>query len=274
MNEFAAQRLSRRSFAAVAGTGAVAFASMQQAGAQEGSGPGGNLPASQGLTVSGNGRATGEVDSGVMQLLVRYGGTAPQMKGGADYSMGMNVPTPDEDALTPIVNALIEGGIEADAILISVGSGSMYGMFGVGVSIVGAGLNVEQIGNLATISELVSAAALEADLAIDQFGVAYSTADCQGVSDAAYQTAADDARLQAEALARVLGIELGQIVGVNASAPWSAYARYDGTGTGCQAIFEPEDALTNYLPAWMPGVEPAFALTVMISLTFAIVTES
>jgi hypothetical protein len=279
-NEFAAKRLTRRGFAAMAGAAAVAVAgqhivSAQQAGGEgAGSGPGYGLSGgAAGITVTGNGRATAEVESGVLQLLVRFGPESEAMMnsaGSGGYYGGVNVPAPDEDALTNVVNALIEAGIPEDQVLTSIGSSSLYGMFGAGVSVVAAGLDAEAVSNLGDIVEAATAAGRETDLAFDQVGVVFATSDCDAVSDDAYLAAIEDGRVQAEAVARALGVELGDLVGVSASMPWSAYSRYDGggSGNGCAAPFELEDAFRNYFQSYMPGTDPVFALSVSITMTF------
>ena len=135
-NESATPRLSRRGFAAMAGAAAMALtghqiASAQQAGGQAaGSGPGFSLEGGTGITVTGNGRATSEVESGVLQFLVRLGPEAAASKGGAgggEYYGGTDIPAPDEDALTNVVNALVEAGIPADQVLTWIGTGRERG---------------------------------------------------------------------------------------------------------------------------------------------------
>ena len=278
-NESATPRLSRRGFAAMAGAAAMALtghqiASAQQAGGQAaGSGPGFSLEGGTGITVTGNGRATAEVESGVLQFLVRLGPEAAASKGGAgggEYYGGTDIPAPDEDALTNVVNALVEAGIPADQVLTWIGTSGVYGMFGPGVSVVAAGLDAVAVGNLEEIVRAATEAGRETDLSFDQVGVVFATGDCDSVSDAAYLAAIEDGRVQAEAVARALGVELGDLVGVSANTPWSAYSRYDGggSGNGCAAAFEIEDAFSNYFQSYMPGTDPVFALSVTVTLTF------
>jgi hypothetical protein len=278
--EFATPRLTRRGLAAMAGAAAFTLAGQrvataQQAGAEgAGSGPGFGLQGGTGITVTGNGRATAPVESGVLQLLVRLGPEAAMSKGGAggtEYYGGGNIPAPTDDDLTNVVNALVEAGIPADQVRTMIGSSSLYGMFGMGVSVVAAGLDAETVANLGDIVNAATEAGRETDLTFDQVGVVFATSDCASVSDDAYVAAVEDGRLQADAVARALGVELGELVGVSAQTPWSAYSRYDGggTGIGCAAPYKIEDAFTNYFQSFMPGTEPLFSLTVSVTLTFA-----
>src|SRR5690606_24494979 len=122
---------TRRGFAAMAGGAAVALTgqrlatAQQQAGGQ-GSGPGmGMMTTASGITVTGNGRATAEVEAGILQFLVRYSQDSPVLSGAMSEGMyGMDTPAPDEDALTNVVNALIDAGVPEDQIATSIGSGS------------------------------------------------------------------------------------------------------------------------------------------------------
>jgi hypothetical protein len=275
-NQNAAPRLSRRSLAVGGGIAAISLAGWRGVSAQQAGSSQGQLQPSAngaGITVTGNGRATADVDSAILQFLVRYSIEAAQAQGsagGSGYYGGTEIPAPDDDALTNVINAIVDAGVPREQIVTAIGSNALYGMFGPGVSVIGAQLDIEQIPELNELVANVTEAGKATDLSFDQAGVVFSTADCDAVSDAAYLAAIEDGRIQAEAVARALGAELGELVGVTAFTPWSAYTRYDGggSGNGCSTAFELFDALTNYFPSYVPGAEPTFALSVSVSLTF------
>lgn len=227
---------------------------------------------SNGIVVSGSGRATGDVTGGILQLLIRYSPSAPQLSqssaGGESY-YSASVAAPDEDALTAVVNALIDGGIDREQIITHIGSSAMYGLFGSGVSVVGALLDETTVAALGEIVPNVIDAAESTNLQFDQIGAAYFAADCAAVSDAALEAAITDARAQAQALAAALGVELGELTGASANPPYSPYGGYEG-GSGCAAVFELEDAIRNYFPPYIAGVEPEFSMSASVTLTFDI----
>ena len=278
---FAMQRLNRRTLAAVAGSAAIALAGWQGVAAQQagaGSQGFGAAANADGITVTGSGVAEGEVERGLLQFLVRYGPGSTQSQGsagGSEYYYGSNVPAPDEDALANVVNAIVDGGVDRERILIAEGSESVYGMFGPGVSVVAAELDAAAIATMEDMIENATAAGIETELSFDQVGVIFYAVDCDSVSDAAYLAAIEDGRVQAESVARALGVELGELTGVTAYTPWSAYSNYSGggAGNGCSQSIELESALTTYFPSFVPGVEPTFSLTVSVSLTFAFASE-
>ncbi|MCC6705352.1 MAG: SIMPL domain-containing protein [Thermomicrobiales bacterium] len=280
--EIAAPRLSRRYLAAVAGSTALALAGWERVSARQQAGDAAGQVAADpmpGITVTGSGRASAPADRGILQLLVRYGPASPAIKSSSEsasgYYGGSDIPAPDDDALSNVVNSLVDNGIDRERILTVIGSSTMYGLFGPGVSVIAAELDAELAAGLEDIVETAVEAAKATDLSFDQAGVVFSAESCQDVSDAAYLDAIEDGRAQADAIALALGVQVGELIGVTANAPWSSYTRYDGggVGNGCGAPFELEDGLTSYFPSFNPGAEPEFSLTVSLVLTFVIAEE-
>ena len=274
----ALEPLNRRRLAMLAGAAAFGLAGWSQVSAQQaGDASGMAAPEnSDGITVTGNGLAEGDVDRAILQFLVRYGPEAAQSKGGAEsYYYGGDLSAPDEDALANMINALVDGGIDRAQIAVAVGSKTLYGMFGPGVSVLAAEVGADLLPDLTSIVENVAAAGRDTELSFDQVGAAFIPADCDSISDAAYLAAVEDGRVQAEAVARALGVELGELTGVTAYAPWSMYGPYSGvgTGSGCAAPIELEDALTTWLSSFVPGADPVYSLTVSVVLTFAFGSE-
>lgn len=281
--EQGSNRLSRRrALAMAAGSAGIAALSLtatkpsasaqasQQAGA--GSMYYGGAQAVDGIVVSGTGQGTGEVAAAILQYMLRYGPEAPQMsQGSAGGGYMESVPAPDEDALSNVVSALVEAGIDEANIRTFIGSSSMYGMFGPGVSVVAALVDdAALLEELEAIVKAGSDAAADTNLQIDQVGAVFHAADCETVSDDALAAAVADAQAQAENLASALGIELGPMTGATASPPYSPYSGYDASGSGCASVIDLDDAGRVYFPPFIPGTEPEFTMTVSVSLTFAL----
>lgn len=276
-------RLSRRrALAMAAGSAGVAALSLaatkpsasaqaaQQAGA--GSMYYGGAQGVEGIVVSGTGQGTGEVTAAILQYMLRYGPEAPQIsQGSAGGGYMESIPAPDEDALANVVEALVEAGVDEANIRTFIGSSSMYGMFGPGVSIVAALIDdAALIDELEAIVTAGSDAAAETNLQIDQVGAVFHAADCEAVSDDAMAAAVADAQAQADNLAAALSVELGPMTGATSSPPYSPYGGYDASGSGCANVIDLDDAGRVYFPPFVPGTEPEFTMTVSVTLTFAL----
>ncbi|CAN5451084.1 hypothetical protein BH09CHL1_BH09CHL1_09290 [soil metagenome] len=272
----------RRALATTAAAaGAVALGSTARVSAAAGPGDqagGGFVSGGQmveGIVVTGNGQASAEVSSAVIQYLVRYASDAPQL---TDASMstemgyyGGSYPAPDADSMAHIVEALVEAGIPSAQVKAFPGSDSMYGAFGSGVSVVAA--SIDDAALLATLGDILEAgadAAKETKLQIDSIGAIYATDDCESVNDEALAAAVADANTQAVALAKANGVELGELVGATASPSYSPYSGYGGVGGACQDAPTLEEAATIYFPTFMAGAEPEFTITASVTLTFAL----
>jgi hypothetical protein len=212
------------------------------------------------------------VTGAVIQYMLRYGPEAPQVSQGAAAGGYMEpVPAPDEDALAKVIEALVEAGVDEANIRTFVGSNSMYGMFGPGVSIVAA--LIDDTALFEDLDAIVNAgadAAAETNLQLDQAGAAFTAADCEAVSDDALAAAVADAQTQAENLAAAVGVTLGDMVGATSTPPFSPFTGYDGAGSGCASLLDLDDAGRFYFPPYVPGTEPVFTMTASVTLTFAI----
>jgi len=262
--------------AAAAGLVGTKAASAQAAGQQaSGAGAGGYWGGGQGvegIVVSGTGQGTGDVTGGIIQYLLRYGPEAPQVSQGAAAGGYMSpVPAPDEDALSKVVSALVEAGVDEANVRTFIGSNTMYGMFGPGVSVVAA--LIDDTALLESLDDIVTAgtdAAADTNLQIDQVGAIFQAEDCETVTDDALAAAVADAQVQADNLAAALGVTLGDMVGATSTPPYSPYSGYDAGGSGCANLPELDDAGRIYFPPYVPGATPEFTMTVSVTLTFAL----
>ncbi|MGH2549311.1 MAG: SIMPL domain-containing protein [Thermomicrobiales bacterium] len=272
----------RRALATAAGAaGAVAIGSVASVSAA--AGPDGRAAGEfvsggqmvEGIVVTGNGQASAEVSSAIVQYLIRYAADAPQL---TDASMstdtgyyGGSYPAPDADSMAHVVEALVDAGIPSAQVKTFPGSDSMYGAFGSGVSVVAA--SIDDAALLATLGDILEAgadAAKETKLQIDSIGAIYATDDCESVNDEALAAAVADANAQGAALANANGVELGDLVGATSSPSYSPYSGYGGAGGACQEAPTLEAAGITYFPSYMAGSEPEFTITASVTLTFAL----
>jgi uncharacterized protein YggE len=271
----------RRALATAAGAaGAVAIGAAGASAAAQGGDAGAGFAyggqMTEGIVVTGSGTASAGVTAALVQYLLRYGPDAPQIMEATPEEMSKgyysgSYPAPDEDAMAHVVEALTGAGIPEANVKTFPGSDTMYGLFGAGVSVVAASIDDPDL--LASLGDILSAGAdavAETNLAIDQIGAIYSTDDCEAVNDDALAAAAADANTQAAALAKALGVELGDLVGATSSPSYSPYSGYSGGSGACAPAPTLDDAAATYFPAFIAGATPEFTITASITLTFAL----
>lgn len=271
----------RRALATAAGAagvvaiGSVANASAAAQAGEQGAGFAYGGQMTEGIVVNGTGTASAEVSAALVQYLLRYGPDAPQMtEASPEMSKsyyGSAYPAPDADSLAHVVETLVGAGIPEASVKTFPGSDTMYGPFGAGVSVVAASIHDAAL--LAELGDILSAgadAAGEINLQIDQIGAIYSAADCESVNDEALAAAVADANTQAAALAKALGVELGEMVGATSSPSYGPYSGYGGGSGACAPAPTLEDAGSIYFPTFIAGSEPEFSITASITLTFAL----
>lgn len=282
-----ARRLTRRralvTAAGAAAAGIALSANTRPAGAQASGGYGDGLMASSqaidGIVVNGVGSASAPATSAVIQYMLRYDPNLPIPEGAATPAPGMGAggyaggsyPAPDEAALAPVAEALVNAGVPDDKVEIFPGAGIGSGPFGPGTAVVAALIDESALlGDLNAIVAAGSTAATEAGLAIDQVGAVFNTDSCGDLSDQALAAAIANARAQAETLATALGVTLGDLDGATMQPSYSAYSGYMPGATGCDGIPSLENAGTAYFPMYTATADPQFSITANVTLSFAL----
>jgi hypothetical protein len=267
--------------AGAAAAGIALTASANQVGAQgsggNGSGPGGSNQSIDGIVVNGTGSAAAPATSAVVQYILRYdpnlsvpeSAATPAPGMGAGGYAGGSYPAPDETALAPVAEALVNAGVPDDKVKIFPGAGVGSGPFGPGTAVVAASIEDSALlGDLNAIVGAGSSAATDAGLAIDQVGAVFNTDACNDLNDQALAAAISNARAQADTLAKALGVTLGDLDGATMQPSYSAYSGYIAGATGCDGIPTLENAGTVYFPIYTATSEPQFSLTANVTLSF------
>lgn len=281
-----ARRLTRRraivTAAGAAAAGIALTTGAHQAGAQAAgsfaSGPGGSNQAIDGIVVNGTGSASAPATSAVIQYILRYDPNQPIPEAAASPDAGMgaggysgNYPAPDESALAPVAEALVNAGVPEDKVEVFPGAGVGSGPFGPGTAVVAASIEESALlGDLNAIVTAGSTAATETGLSIDQVGAVFNTGACNDLNDEALAAAIANARAQAETLAKALGVTLGDLDGATMQPSYSAYSGYMPGATGCDSIPALENAGTVYFPMYTATSNPQFSLTASVTLSFAL----
>jgi uncharacterized protein YggE len=270
------RRFSRR--LAVLGPLAVAGAMILGSGATTAhEGETGTPQASGGgpsIAVVGTGEASAPAEGVVLQIVVRRnevgmaGDATPAVKAFAAGPTG----TPLTEAeVQPVVDALVAAGIPAETIEVVIAPAAPFtGAFGPGSAQILTSGDETVVARLGEIVPPAIEAALAANLLVDQAGVGYTVTDCVAVETAALRDAVENGQAQAEQLAEVLGVQLGELT---LASRQPTYGTYGSPGGG--ACTEPltVDAIKEgavYLAPFNADVEPEFEVYATVSLTYAI----
>jgi hypothetical protein len=233
-----------------------------------------------GITVTGYGEASAPAEKGTLQLLLSrgdyYGGPPPQPRPG-------DVPGAEEKRLAePVVQALVDKGVAATAVTVVVspvlGSSVAYGPGGPAVARIDVALDKPELSTLTDLVASASVAAANESLVIGLAGAGYEVADCDALDVAARQAAITDARDRAGRQAKLLGVQLGEVV-ASSDVPATADATINYFGVsvpqnGCAppapSVALNGPGLTVTVPTFDSTTEPEVELYARVSLTFAI----
>lgn len=222
------------------------------------------VPADQpSVVVQGNGMAAAPADSAQMQILVRAGDMAASPDMGKEGVVGP--PTVTTEQVQPVVDAIVAGGMPAEAVEVVVSPG-FGGMFGPGTAQVLVTFTADQLGLMTDVATAATTAVQDAGLFFDSVNASYAVADCAPLLREARQAAVDDARTRAEALAEALGLTLGSIVLAN------EVPNYAAPLSGCTPPSPGMDVSGKgtYLPAFDPSLPAEVQVYTQLNLAYAI----
>jgi hypothetical protein len=119
------------------------------------------------------------------------------------------------------------------------------------------------------IANAVTKAGTEQGLTFDQVGVAYIVDDCAALDREAISKAAQNAREQADLMAEVLGLTVGDIVGVQRQPSYGAYGGGSSTDA-CGSVPTVESATEQYFPGFNPDGEAKYEIYENLIVTYAL----
>ena len=161
------------------------------------------------IVAAGYGRATAPAERATIQFLIgQTYGMVPGDTGPSDEP-GTRL----ETVLAPVTGAIERAGVEADAIRIVASPIMQNGneCYGPVCNTTRLDVVVDQPTgeSVAQVIRAAAAAAQEENIAIHDVGVAYEVGDCAPLQRQARERATQDARVQAQQQAEVLGLKLG-----------------------------------------------------------------
>lgn len=189
-----------------------------------------------GVTVQGYGSATADADSAIIEFyfggMIYYEDKPIAEPGvGSDGSTGSVppdiAPSPNaepitEEALQPVIDALVGAGVSRDNIeFVDPGYYDPY------YSSATLRATLDNVDGVDAAVAAATAATLDG-ISLQSSNVTYTISDCSALEQAAMEAAVEDAADRGQLLATALGVELGGITG---AADYSYYG-YGGTGCG------------------------------------------
>jgi uncharacterized protein YggE len=218
--------------------------------------------------------------SSVVEATPAAGGVAepapPMAEPGAVPVPGaVMVPRVTEERVQPMVDAMVEAGVDNDRIEVAISPSSAVGVGG-NAALITATVASPTTEVVETIVNAASEAAIGNGLAIFETGALYSLADCAAPKREARTQAIANAREQAAELAELLGVELGEMLqasdyGQGAYNPFALAGAEGCTSAGDSfgsSVFAGGIGLT--IPQFNPA-QPAEARVVSaVSMVFAI----
>lgn len=224
---FAMAALAMLAEALNSGGGTVYLAEIQPS-----TGGGASVPS---LAVVGYGSASAPAEYATIQFLFSnqenfYGG--PINNSGSGDDSGATPEPVEEQASTPIVDAMVAAGAPEDGVSLVVSQSFTSSRYGPPDALWFRLDIVLPAPELEVVTAIVNAAgrAGAADgFRMVQSGVAYGVADCSPLRSAAWENAVADARARAVTQADLLGVEIGDLLVSNETAVGSAQAVVDAS---------------------------------------------
>lgn len=180
----------------------------------------------------------------------------------------------------PIVTALIDAGVPEDEIDVIVGPflAEVGISFGPAIAMIVVVVNDPKSEQLGDLVDTATAAASNERLVVGRTSAVYAVEDCVPLEREAREMAVNDARYQADIMAELVGVSLGDIIGTRdlpaepSQATFGPYGPVMPTNTtpcGSEALLTNPYA-TFLLPPFDPTIEPEVTVSVVLELTVAV----
>lgn len=225
------------------------------------------------VTVIGYGEASAPAESAIIQLSISEGnyGGPPIAEPGATPGAR------DREAVSGVVSALVDAGINETDIQVYVGSyiQNIGVSFGPPRAIVQFPLDAPDNARIAELVDAAAVAAADESLLIGQVGAQFEVEDCASLFSQAREAAIADARERADVQAELLGVTIGDVTG-SVDLPSSGEQQYIyygpfGGGSYClPGASGGEDPSLYAIPPYDPSQEPEVSAYAQVQLSFAI----
>ncbi len=251
--------------------GGLNVAKVQALAAQPGANPAGgdaSVVAQQqgnfGITVTGNGLATADADSAVLEFYFNssgypmYGSDTPMPVPPSTPPAGQEATPITEEALAPVIDAIVTAGAARDDIELMNVWADPYNSSGT------LRVTLDNLGSVNAVRDAgQNAASSLSGIYLSSTNLLYTLSDCTALEQEALKAAVDDAGERATVFAQALGVGLGDIIG---ASDYGYYGGpYDGA-LGCGSSGGPYPIYDGY-PGGQSSTVQVYA---NISVTYAI----
>jgi uncharacterized protein YggE len=224
------------------------------------------------IDVTGSGESEVKADWAILQLIVRI----PFIGDPSSTSNTQGDPNAapvavSEEQLTAVIAALEEGGVDGGKIKSVIQPAGPYvGMFGYGTAVVAVELSQKQVAKIEDLTNRAVEAGKNAGLMFDPVNVAYVIENCQDVERAALADAVTDGQAQAQTMADVLGVNLGELLSATKQQSYGAYYAGGPATSVCGQQATVDDALRAYFSAYDPSTDGSVDVYMQITLSYGI----
>jgi uncharacterized protein YggE len=231
-----------------------------------------------GISVTGQGRASAAAETATIAIMLssgEYYKDPAMMEGEATAS-----PTPPaspEEAVQPVIDALVAAGIPEADIEIIIDPSSLYASSYGGPSMVTLRFTITTptTDRIMELLQTATTAATDAGLWVNMTNALYGVADCATLERGAREDAIADARDQATIQAELLDVSLGDVIASRDDVYGAmVYAGISHINTCTLDTSDGSMASVYSAPAFDPSAEPSVTVTRNIELTFEIAPGS
>jgi uncharacterized protein YggE len=221
------------------------------------------------IVVTGSGEASAPAEAAILQFVLAKDGAFAEGEAtaGAEAPAPTGPPAMIEDDVAPVVEALVAAGVAETEIdvLINPFAGAFLGP---SVTDLRVRLVDPEVDRLSEIATAGSDAAVESGLTLQFVGAGYVVADCAPLVRQAREAAIADARVQAEELAELLGVSVGDVV-LATEVPYYGVA---GGAPGCgEDSFSEGMSSGPGFPIFDPTLPAEVGIYSQLTVGFAIV---
>jgi uncharacterized protein YggE len=229
-----------------------------------------------GISVIGHGEASAPAETATLHITVGEGNYA----GPALPQPGVTPGEREREAVAPIVEALVDAGVQEEQIEVMVGPSiaELGTFFGPATAMIRATVDTPDRDQLAELIDAAGIAAAGERLYVGRVSATYAIEDCAPLERQAREMAVADAHDKADVMAELIDVSRGDVIGtrdVSSESP-AAFGPY-GPVTSLSPCGSEDLAMSVLgayaLPPFDPAMEPEVTAYATVELTFALADD-
>ncbi len=230
-----------------------------------------------GISVIGHGEASAPAETGTLHITVGEGNYA----GPVVPQPGVTPGERERESVSPIVEALVDAGVQEDQIEVLVGPSiaEQGTYFGPATAVIRVTVDSPDRDQLGELVDAASVAAAGERLVVGRVSATYAVEDCAPLEREAREMAVADAHTKADVMAELIDVSRGDIIGTRdvSSESQAGFGPY-GPVTSSSTCGQEDLTVSVYgafsLPPFDPATEPEVTAYAAVELTFAIAGDA